>query len=263
MTDTLMDGLGIPESARWHDGRLWLGNWGAGEILAVDPDGKAEVMLRLDTIPLCFDWLPDGRLLVVDGGGRRLLRQEPDGTLTTLADLRPIADAPWNEIAVDAAGNAYVNSIGFDFPGGQFVPGLVAVVTPDGEARRVAGDLMFPNGMVVTPGGELVVAESYAARLTAFRIAPGGELTDRRVLASVPDSAPDGICLDQGFIWYAEVPGKRCVRVSPSGDVDRVVEAADGCFSCVVGGSTLYMLTAGWGPAGPTPGSGRVVPVTL
>jgi sugar lactone lactonase YvrE len=260
---TLLDGLQIPESARWHEGRLWLANWGGGEILAVDPAGQAEVMLRLDAFPMCFDWLPDGRLLVVDGGGRRLLRREPDGSITTVADLRGIADAPWNEIAVDAAGNAYLNSIGFDFPGGEFRPGVVALVTPGGEARRVAGDLMFPNGMLVTPGGELVVAESYAGRLTAFRIAPGGELTDRRVLASVPDSAPDGICLDQGFIWYAEVPGRKCVRVTPAGDVDRVVEAEHGCFSCAVGDGTLFMLTAEWAGTGVAPGSGRVVAVTL
>jgi sugar lactone lactonase YvrE len=263
MTDTLLTGLGIAESARWHDGRLWLADWGGGRILAVDGGGRAEVMVRLDALPMCFDWLPDGRLLVVDGGGRRLLRREPDGTLHTVADLAGIADGPWNEIAVDRAGNAYVNGIGFEFPGGEFAPGVVALVTPDGRARRVAGDLAFPNGMLVTPGGELVVAESYASRLTAFRIAPGGDLTDRRVLASVPDSAPDGICLDQGFIWYADVPNKRCVRVSPEGAVDRVVEAADGCFSCAAGDGRLFMLTAEWGPAIVESRTGKVIAVTL
>jgi sugar lactone lactonase YvrE len=29
--------------------------------------------------------------------------------------------------------------------------GSIALVTPDGAARQVAGDLAFPNGMVVTP----------------------------------------------------------------------------------------------------------------
>jgi sugar lactone lactonase YvrE len=264
MTETLLTGLNIGESPRWHDGRLWLANWGAGEILAVSADGAAEVMLRLDALPLCFDWLPDGRLLAVDGTARRLVRQEPDGALTTVADLRDIADAPWNEIAVDARGNAYVNSIGFDFPGGEFRPGVVALVTPDGTATRVAGDVAFPNGMLVTPGGSLVVAESYASRLTAFDIASDGSLTGRRVLAGVPDSAPDGICLDdEGFIWYGDVPGKRCVRVSPQGAVDRVIELEDGCFACAVGGGTLFMLTAQWGPQGAQSRTGKVVTVTL
>ncbi|WP_432842712.1 hypothetical protein [Dactylosporangium sp. CA-092794] len=40
------------------------------------------------------------------------------------------------------------------------------------NSRQSPTALAFPNGMVVTPGGELVVAESYAARLTAFRIGP-------------------------------------------------------------------------------------------
>jgi hypothetical protein len=42
--------------------------------------------------------------------------------------------------ALDAAdrGNVYVNSIGFDFAGGEFAPGIVALVTPDGAARQVA-----------------------------------------------------------------------------------------------------------------------------
>jgi sugar lactone lactonase YvrE len=36
----LLDGLAIGESPRWHDGRLWLSNWGTGEIVAVDPRRK-------------------------------------------------------------------------------------------------------------------------------------------------------------------------------------------------------------------------------
>jgi sugar lactone lactonase YvrE len=264
MTSTLMTGLHIGESPRWHDGRLWLANWGAGEILAVSADGAAEVMLRLDAFPLCFDWLPDGRLLALDGSGRRLLRQEPDGSLTTVADLGGITDGPWNEIAVDAHGNAYVNGIGFEFPGGEYAPGVVALVTPDGTVTRVAGDMAFPNGMAVTPGGSLIVAESYASCLTAFDIAADGSLTGRRVLASVPNSAPDGICLDEeGFIWYGDVPNKRCVRVSPQGDVDRVVELEDGCFACATGGGTLFMLTARWDPDVARSGSGRVMTIAV
>jgi sugar lactone lactonase YvrE len=63
------DGLGFPESTRWRDGRAWICNWGAGEVLAVSSDGGREVMARLapQTIPFSIDWLPDGRMLVIDG----------------------------------------------------------------------------------------------------------------------------------------------------------------------------------------------------
>ena len=105
-TRVVADGLGFPESTRWRDGRAWLCNWGAGEVLAVSGDGEREVMARLapQTIPLSIDWLPGGRMLVVDGPRGRLLRQEPDGTLATVADLTALGRPPFNELVVDATG---------------------------------------------------------------------------------------------------------------------------------------------------------------
>ena len=53
---------------------------------------------------------------------------------------------------------------------------------PDGGATVVADELNFPNGMVLTDDGRtLVVAESTARRLTAFRVDAYGGLTDPRV----------------------------------------------------------------------------------
>src|SRR5262245_43241556 len=129
---TLLTGLAVGEAPRWHDGRLWLSSWGVGEGLAVDDQGRAEVMARLPatTIPFCIDWLPDGRLLVVSGPEAKLLRQEADGSFATHADLRGLARG-WNEIVVDGRGNVYVNGSDFDFGGGgPFVPGVIALVTP-------------------------------------------------------------------------------------------------------------------------------------
>ena len=150
---TLMNGLVVGESPRWHAGRLWFSNWGAQEIIAVDVNGRSEVMVRVPTtVPFSIDWLPDGRLLVVSGPEARLLRQEPDRSLATHADLSGLAKG-WNEIVVDGRGNTYVNGGDYKFgPGEPFVPGVVALVTPDGSVRQVADDIHFPNGMVVTPG---------------------------------------------------------------------------------------------------------------
>lgn len=33
----LLSGLGIPESPRWHEGRLWFCNWIDRQIVAVGP----------------------------------------------------------------------------------------------------------------------------------------------------------------------------------------------------------------------------------
>ena len=246
-----MTGISFGESPRWHDGRLWFADWGTQEVVAVDPEGKSEVVVRVPSFLFCIDWLPDGRLLVVSARDRLLLRREPDGSLATYADLSGLSDHPWNDIVVDGRGNAYVGNIGFDFPGGEFAPGTLALVTPDGSARQVADGLAFPNGIVVTPDNStLIVAESYGGRLTAFDIGTDGGLSNRRVWADLGDGVPDGICLDaEGAVWYADVPNSRCVRVREGGEVLQTIELDRGCFACMLGGPdgrTLFMVAREW-----------------
>ena len=256
----LVDGIVMGESPRWHGGRLWFCDWGVGEVVAVDLDGRREVMARIDSLPLSIDWLPGDRLVVVDSKRHRLLRQEPGGTLVTHADLAAVSTHPWNEIVVDDRGRAYVNSIGFDMLGAGMADGagtgqgFVVLVEADGAVRGVAEGLSFPNGMAITADGStLLVAESYAGCLTAFAIGPDGDLSGQRVWAQVDGSAPDGICVDaDGAAWYADVPNRRCVRVAEGGEVLDVVEADRGCFACALGGAggrTLFITAANW--AGP------------
>ncbi len=75
----LLSGLVFPESPRWHDDRLWLADWGAHEVIAVDRDGKSEVVAEVASFPFSIDWLPDGRFLAVSAADRRLLRRDGDG----------------------------------------------------------------------------------------------------------------------------------------------------------------------------------------
>jgi sugar lactone lactonase YvrE len=250
MSDVLLTGLKIGESARWHEGRLWLSNWGAFQVLAVDLEGNTEVMATVPSrIPFSIDWLPDGRLLVVAGPEGRLLRQEPDGSLVDHADLSGLG-AGLNEIVVDGRGNTYVNG-GTDFhPDAGEAPGFVALVTPDGAVRRVADGLAFPNGMAVTPDNStLIVSESFAGTLTAFDIEPDGSLSNRRVWAPVPG---DGIVLDaEGAVWTPgwTDTGPACLRVAEGGKVLDTVPLDRAGFACTLGGAdgrTLFMLAADW-----------------
>ncbi len=266
---TLMSGLAFGESPRWFEDRLWFSDWGAHEVIAVDLEGESEVIVRVESFPMCIDFLPDGRLLIVSASEGLLLRREPDGSLMTHADLSGLADHKWNDIVVDGRGNAYVNNIGFAFPGGEVAPGILALVTPDGSARRVADTVAFPNGMVVTPDNStLILAESYGNRLTAFDIAADGALSNRRVWADLRGGVPDGICLDAEYaIWYADVPNKRCVRVREGGEVLQVIGLDRGCFACMLGGAdrrTLFLIATEWrGPANMVDGSrtGQVLTV--
>lgn len=241
--------LAFPESPRWHDGRLWVSDWGTGEVIALDLAGNSEVVVRVPSL-MCIDHLPDGSLLMVSPADRALLRREPDGSIVTHADLTALGEHPWNDIVVDGSGNAYVNNIGFDFPDGEFAPGIVALVTPDGATRQVADGLAFPNGMAVTPDNDtVIVAESYGQKLTAFDIAGDGTLSNRRTWAEV-DDYPDGICLDaENAVWYGDVSSKRCVRVGEGGGILQAIDLNRGCFACVLGGPerrTLFMVVNEW-----------------
>ena len=249
----LMTGVLFGEQPRWHEGRLWFSDWGTQEVIAVDLEGASEVIMKGPAFPLCVDWLPDGRLLVVSARDGLLLRREPEGSLVTHGDLKAASDPPaGNELVVDGRGNAYVNGGGFDLMAGEdFAPGVVTLVTPDGETRQVADGIAFPNGMLVTPDNTtLIVAESYASRLTAFDIAPDGGLASRRVWADLGDGVPDGICLDaENAVWYADVPHQRCVRVAEGGEVLQTIQLDRGCFACALGGPdrrTLFMTAQEW-----------------
>ena len=264
---TLVTGRGLVESPRWHDGRLYYSDWSAGEVLSVDLAGHGEVVARVPSLPLCTAWLPGGRLVIVSSPDGRLLRREPDGSLVPHADL---GQPGWNDIVADGHGNIYVNRAGFDPTSGEEVrPGFVYLVRPDGSVRQVADDILFPNGMTVTAGnGTLIVADSYRHQLVGFDIGADGSLSGRRVWAELgAGAAPDGICADeQDAVWFAEVPGKRCVRVAEGGRVLDSIALDRGGFACVLGGPdrrTLFIVTAEWqGMTGPelvAPGSGQVL----
>jgi sugar lactone lactonase YvrE len=242
----LLSGLGIPESPRWHEGRLWFSNWIDRQVVAVGLDGKQEVMLTRDpdSHPMGYsiDWLPDGRLLVT---GDKLRRQEPDRSMVTHAEQ------PANEIVVDGRGNIYLNGADFNFVAGEAPrPGYIKLITPDGELRQVAGDIQFPNGMVITPDDRtLIISESFAGRLTAFDIGADGSLSDRRVFAD--GLGPDGICLDaEGAVWVGTA-GFSVARVAEGGEVLQRVELAENRapFALMLGGPdrrTLFIMTAEW-----------------
>jgi sugar lactone lactonase YvrE len=242
----LVGGLGIPESPRWHEGRLWFCNWIDRQVVAAGLDGRMEVVVQRDpdSHPMGYsiDWLPDGSLLST---GDQVRRQEPGGSMAMYAEQRA------NEIVVDAHGNTYVNGADFEFvAGAPPKPGWIKLVTPDGQVRPVAEDIQFPNGMIITPDGRtLIISESFAGRLTAFDIADDGGLSGRRVFAE--GLGPDGICLDaEGAVWV-QTGGFSVVRVTEGGTVLQRVELAPGRapFALMLGGPdrrTLFICTAEW-----------------
>ena len=249
MTQIFATGIQMGESPRWHDGRFWMCDWLAGEVLVFSEDGSRQVVARVSGLPFSIDWLPDGRLVATTPRG-----------LVAGSDLAAYGapGQPLNEIVVDAAGNCWVDMPG-SMPWEEPRPGIVAVVRPDGSWEQVADDVWFPNGMAVLDDSTLVVAESHADRLTAWTITPQGTLTERRVWAALGEGeAPDGICADgSGALWYASVPGRHCVRVAEGGAVLETVAVDRAAFACMLGGQdgrTLYVVANHYGPRGASDG---------
>lgn len=255
-SEVVVDGLRFGEGPRWRPaddgGRLFFSDMHDGLVRTLDADGHLDTVCRVPGDPSGLGWLPDGRLLVVSMRDRKLLRLEPDGTLVEHADLSSLAGFHCNDMVVGPDGRAWVGHFGFDLHAGEdFRAAELIRVDPDGSAEVVAGEMGFPNGTVITPDGTtLIVAESFAGRLTAFRIEPDGSLSGRRLWAQLPEGAvPDGICLDaEGAIWVASPRGDQCLRILEGGEVTDRVELDRGAFACMLGDEdrrTLYLCTAG------------------
>jgi len=261
----LISGLSFTECPRWRDGRLYFSDFYTHRVLAVATDGTAETIAHVPNQPSGLGFLPDGRLLIVSMRDRKVLRREADGSLAVHADLSALA--PWhaNDMLVDHDGRAWVGNFGFDLTGGAPPRTTVLIcVEPDGAARIAADGLGFPNGMVLTPDRKtLIVAESFASRLSAFSVS-GGSLSERRTWAAFgnpPRSAdhgsalrelavaPDGICLDaEGAVWVADATHQRLLRVAEGGRIlDELTAGGLGLFACMLGGDdgrTLFVCAA-------------------
>lgn len=258
-TTVLLDGLAFGEGPRWHDNKLWLSDMHGHRVLNVDLDGHVETVVEVPTWPSGLGWLPDGRLLIVSMTDRRLLRLDPDG-LKVVADLSELATYLCNDMVVDDQGRAYIGNFGFDLQVQPLTakPAELVLVMPDGTARLAAGDLAFPNGTVITPDGKtLIVAETFASRLTAFDIGPDGSLSGRRTWAQFDELGfdltggrvhPDGICLDaEGSIWAASPSTNEVLRVCEGGRITDRLQGSQLPFACMLGGPsrrTLFVLTA-------------------
>ena len=256
MAEVALRGIYFGEGPRWHEGRLWFSDFYGHCVRALSPDGEAEVIIRTDGQPSGLGWLPDGRLLVVSMIDPLVLRQDADGALRVHADLSPISRHRSNDMLVDPQGGAYVGNFGFDneapSPAGRApVPTSLCRVEPSGTVTAAATDLLFPNGMVLTPDGHtLIVAETFGARLTAFDVAADGALSGRKVWADLTGTGvyPDGICLDaDGRVWIAAAAQPRCVLVREGGKIVDEALFSQNCYACALGDPdrrTLYAVTA-------------------
>ena len=264
---TLVEGGAYFEAPRWHDGCWWVSDFYRRAVFTVTTDGREEQVLEVEGQPSGLGWMPDGSLLVVSMRDHRILRWTPADGLAQHAELTAHCGGHLNDMVVDRHGRAYAGNFGFDLMGGgDPAPAALVRVDPDGSVSVEAGDLLFPNGSVITPDGRtLIVGETAGARYTAFTIQEDGTLTDRRVWAQVEEAppittlqetlgklrfGPDGCGLDaEDHIWAADEVNARCARVAPGGEIVAEIGMPDGLdvFACMLGdddGRTLLMCAA-------------------
>jgi sugar lactone lactonase YvrE len=263
--EVLAAGFLFLEGPRWHGGRLYVSDFFDRVVRSFAPDGSYQVECEVPGQPSGLGFLPSGELLVASMRDRHILVAGPDG-LASYADLSSECAYQLNDMLVDEAGGLYVGSFGYE-PGAE--PVLASSLMRVSTSRQVsvaAPDLVFPNGMTRLPGGRvLLVAESYAARVSAFDIGADGRLDGRRVWASFapggPAAAPaeliaggavlpDGICADaEGALWVANANGPGVLRVAEGGGVLAVVDTGDlAGYAVALGGpagSTLFICAAG------------------
>ena len=233
--EPISTGLTFPEGPRWRDGRLYFSDFYSHAVYAVDLAGNRERIVEVPGQPSGLGWLPDGALLVVSMTDQKLMRWD-GSSLAVHADLSPFARFHCNDMIVLASGRAYVGNFGFDPHIEEPRTANLIRVETDGSTSIAAADMAFPNGMATLDRESiLVVAESVGQCLTAFDILADGCLANRRILATLEQCQPDGICTDaNGNILVTTMTCNQLVRFAPDGRVLATDRFEDPLWACAV-----------------------------
>lgn len=217
------EALRYVEAPRWRDGFLWFSDVHDYRLKRANSAGKVEEICAVPGRPSGLGFLPDGRLLMATAVDRKLWIIE-DGRPMEVADLSGLATGVLNDMVVDGAGRAFVGDTGFRMGKEPPRPGRLISWSEGWNARVAAESLDFPNGCAIAPDGRwLFLAETFGKRVTRFRIADDGSLTERGVFAEL-DMPPDGLCLDaEDGLWIGLPEAGQFIRLDRRGRLDRAI----------------------------------------
>jgi sugar lactone lactonase YvrE len=251
-TTTFSTGHQFLEAPRWHDGHLWASDFFAQHIVRFDDDGSYRSVAKIEGAPSGLGFLADGSVLVVSQATAKVLRLAADGSISEYADFSHIAGGLGNDMTVSPTGHAYAGNFGFALGAEDPKTTNLAHIDPEGNVRRVPGDVLFPNGAALTVDGRtLLLAETFTHRISAFDVAADGSLDNLRVWAQLPDTIhPDGIALDtDGGVWFGNAltlgEDSGFYRVVEGGEMtDHVPTPGTWSVACAFGGpenGVLYL----------------------
>ena len=240
----LIDGLAFPEAPRWHLGSFWFTDQHAKRVYRIDAENNLETILETDDLPGGLGWLPDASLLVVYMTKRQIM-QWNGRELSVYVDLSDNASFHCNDMVVDPSGRIYAGNFGFDLHAGA-VPSTAELLMIDTnrQVSVISKQVVFPNGSVITADNkQLIVAETFAHRLTSFELDADGKALSSRLWADLDDLTPDGICLDaDDGVWVASPGTNQVIRVKHGGNRVDFCETTGTPYACMLGGENKNML---------------------
>jgi sugar lactone lactonase YvrE len=220
------------ESPRSHNGELWVSDTQGSKLVVVGADADGPRVIELES-PVNGTWfLPTGDLVGARMQDTRVDRFDGE-TWRPYCDVTELSrTGRLGDLIALPDGTVFVD----DVTHGE--PGQLLRIDADGNGSVAAEDLTFPNGLaVIDDGSTLVVAETFAGRLSAFTLTPDGRLEDRRVIIDLqaelgPDYLPDGICSrSDGSMWVATTRGGALIRVK-HGSVEEQIDLGGFVIAC-------------------------------
>lgn len=179
---------------------------------------------------------PDGSFLLADLGDTRggIFHLQRNGSVTPFLDTVDGVPLPPSNYVVEDGKRTWLTVSTRHQPRAlayrkDIADGFVAVVDERG-ARIVADGLCYTNEAVPSPDGRwLYVNETFARRLTRFRIGADGSLSGRETVATFGHGTyPDGLTFDaEGGIWITSIVSNRVIRVLPDGSQVLMLEDCD------------------------------------
>jgi gluconolactonase len=217
--ERLATGFVFTEGPLWHpDGFYYFVDVRASKFYRLKPGGAAE-LLRENTGEgngTTFD--PQGRLVLCEGGNRRLTRWPADGKFASSEVLidrfegkrlnRP------NDLVCKSDRSIYFTDPGLRVPIGEREQETAAIirVKPDGSASKIA-DFEYPNGLAFSPDERVLYAANtrFAMYIHAIELDGDGNMVRRRIFADMSsdeiEGVPDGMKVDVEGRVYCTGPG--------------------------------------------------------
>lgn len=239
----------LTDPVAYHgEGPVWSPRWGglrwldmlAGDILALATDGP---VTRRHVGAIVAAVRPRRLGGAVIGVERGFVLENPDGTVTSLADVWSGREVRMNEGGCDPDGRFYCGSMAYDQE-----PGAARLyrLDPDRTVHVVLPEVTVSNGLEWTPDGSRAYYNDTATQqISVFDYDMCSGLHNRRTFAEIPHGGrPDGLTVDsEGAVWTAIYNGGAVHRYRPDGVLDGVIELpAKHVTACTFGGERLDQL---------------------